>query len=177
MGAANASRPPRLLANSSAPIVSTQPQPNGAGNIGGHDMSEDAISNAEQTPPKVIGKPFQPGQVANPKGRPKGSRNKLGEAFIQDLYSDWQENGLATIETVRAERPHEYLKVVASILPKEVKIERMDDMSDDDITKRIRRLADELGVALGFVEGVGGPSGSAEETQGQNKALPIPTLQ
>ena len=27
-------------------------------------------------------------------GRPKGSRNKLGEAFIADLYAHWQENGV-----------------------------------------------------------------------------------
>lgn len=119
---------------------------------------------------------LRPFQAGNP-GRPKGTRNKLGEACIQDLYTDWQEHGLAAIETVRKERPHEYLKVVASILPKEVKIERMDDMSDDDITKRIRRLADELGVALGFVEGTGGTARSAEETPGSDQASPLPTLQ
>ncbi len=30
-------------------------------------------------------------------GRPKGSRNQLGEAFIADLYADWQANGAETI--------------------------------------------------------------------------------
>ncbi len=34
-------------------------------------------------------------------GRPKGSRNKLGEAFIDDLYQDWQANGAETIACVR----------------------------------------------------------------------------
>ena len=52
-----------------------------------------------------------------------------------------------------------------------------DDMTDDDITKRIRRLADELGVALGFVEGVGGTSGDTEEAPGPDKASPLQTLQ
>jgi hypothetical protein len=49
-------------------------------------------------------------------GRPKGSRNQLGEAFIADLYEDWLIHGAATIEKVRASRPPDYLKVVASIL-------------------------------------------------------------
>jgi hypothetical protein len=47
-------------------------------------------------------------------GPPKGSRNLLGEAFIDDLYADWQKHGVATIEKVRAARPADYLKVVAS---------------------------------------------------------------
>ena len=78
----------------------------------------------------------QPGQVLNPKGRPKGSRNKLGESFLTDLQADWEQNGIAVIATVRQERPHEYLKVVASILPKElnVRVDPLDEMDDDELT-------------------------------------------
>ena len=77
---------------------------------------------------------FQPGNKLG-KGRPKGSRNKLGEDFIQALQANFNEHGPETIETVRQERPHEYLKVVASILPKELNIkkEALDEMSDDDL--------------------------------------------
>ncbi len=78
----------------------------------------------------------QPGQVLNPKGRPKGSRNKLGESFLTDLQADWEQNGIAVIATVRQERPHEYLKVVASILPKElnVRVDPLDEMDDDELS-------------------------------------------
>lgn len=77
---------------------------------------------------------FQPGNKLG-KGRPKGSRNKLGEDFIQALQASFEEHGAATIETVRTERPHEYLKVVASILPKElnVRTDALDEMSDNDL--------------------------------------------
>jgi hypothetical protein len=55
-------------------------------------------------------------------GRPKGSRNKLGEDFLKALSEDFGDHGVAAIQTVREERPHEYLKVVASLLPKHVEI-------------------------------------------------------
>jgi hypothetical protein len=58
-------------------------------------------------------------------GRPKGSRNKLCEAFIDNLYQDWQANGAETIARVREERPQDYLKIVASILAKDVNLRCM----------------------------------------------------
>lgn len=75
-------------------------------------------------------------------GRSKGSRNKLGEAFIADMFADWEQHGAATIEAVRTEKPDQYLKVVASILPKDlnVNINNMDDLTDDEILERIRSL-------------------------------------
>ena len=40
---------------------------------------------------------FKPGN----KGRPKGARNKLGEAFLNDFLEDWEENGAEAIQTMR----------------------------------------------------------------------------
>ncbi|UFS83198.1 hypothetical protein LPB79_13170 [Rhizobium sp. T136] len=75
-------------------------------------------------------------------GRPKGARNKLGEQFIIDLYADWQKHGVDTLARVRNEKPDQYLKVVASILPKDlnVNINQMDDLTDDQLIQRIRSL-------------------------------------
>jgi hypothetical protein len=49
-------------------------------------------------------------------GRPKGARNKLAEAFINDLYQDWKEHGIQVIQEVRETRPSDYLKICAILV-------------------------------------------------------------
>jgi hypothetical protein len=84
---------------------------------------------------------FLPGNSGGP-GKPKGSRNKLGEEFIQKLYADFQEHGEAAIVQVRTERPDAYLKVIAGILPKELKITNESDLTDEQLIQRIQQLDD-----------------------------------
>jgi|18_taG_2_1085343.scaffolds.fasta_scaffold02822_3 hypothetical protein len=110
---------------------------------------------------------FQPGNNGGP-GRPKGSRNKLGEAFLADFLSDWEEHGVTAIQTMRADRPHEYVKVAASILPKElnVKVSEFDELTDDQLDKRITALADALRLEIGASKADGG----------KTKALPRKSL-
>lgn len=114
----------------------------------------DANNTAEK--PR-IGKPFEPGNSANPAGRPKGARNKLGEQFLSDMYADWQINGTAVIASVRQEKPDVYLKVVASILPKElnIKVSELDDLSDADLDRRIAAIAKTI-VEAGNGDPLGG---------------------
>ncbi len=75
-------------------------------------------------------------------GRPKGARNKLGEEFLTALQEDFTAHGKGVIEKVRAERPHEYLKIVASLMPKELNLrtDPLEDMSDDEIEEGIEML-------------------------------------
>jgi Family of unknown function (DUF5681) len=90
-------------------------------------------------------KPFAPGQSGNPAGRPKGSRNKLGEDFIAALHADFQEHGPATIKRAREQDPVAYIKIIAGLLPKEVKVDDVRDLTDEQLDARIQHLAAELG--------------------------------
>ena len=62
---------------------------------------------------------FQPGQSGNPAGRPRGARAKLGEAFLTAVLADWEAKGSAALAELREQKPADYVKLVASILPRE----------------------------------------------------------
>jgi hypothetical protein len=84
---------------------------------------------------------FIPGNSGLP-GRPKGSRPKLGEAMIEDLYHHWLEHGAQAIQTVFETRPADYLKIVAMIVSKCGDLSSADDLQDAAIEQFIeeRRL-------------------------------------
>jgi hypothetical protein len=85
-------------------------------------------------------KPFLPGQSGNPAGRKTGSRVKLSEAFLAALCEDFAEHGRETIERVRCEKPDAYLKVIASLLPKQidVAVDPFDGMTDENLVALIK---------------------------------------
>lgn len=85
---------------------------------------------------------IKPGEVRNPKGRPKGSRNKLNEDFIVALCAHFAEHGLDAIARVHAERPDVYLKVVASLQPKEFEVRdrTLEEMSDNEVFEALQSI-------------------------------------
>lgn len=90
---------------------------------------------------------FVSGNIGGP-GRPRGSRNKLGEAFIADLYADWLKAGPEAIKAARAHNPAAYLRVVASILPKQLEIKdgTFDGLTDEQLASLIVAARDALGI-------------------------------
>jgi hypothetical protein len=81
-------------------------------------MAEDDIRAPIRVPPERDQKTgrFVTGNVGG--GRYKGSRNKLSEAMIDDLYRHWLEHGIQAINRVFEERPADYLKIVAMLVSK-----------------------------------------------------------
>lgn len=106
-------------------------------------------------------------------GRPKGARNKLGEAFIQALHDDFNEHGIETIAKVRETQPAQYVKVIASLLPSEHRLtinDQFSEMSDDELAQRVRALTETLAPFLGDragepVEGAGSAKGKAKPSR------------
>lgn len=121
-------------------------------------MSDDA-ENTGQIGRDEKGR-FGPG---NP-GKPKGSRHALGEAFVKALHDDFEKHGVETIAKVREDKPDAYVKVVASLLPKEFKIETVSELTDEQLDARIRQLASIIEI------GVAGASGGSQAAQGSATA-------
>src|SRR6516165_4273692 len=95
---------------------------------------------------KIIGPPFTPANAPR-QGRMKGSRNKLGADFLYALQREFKQHGEEAIRIVRVKKPVEILKVIASVLPKDLDIldSRLKEAPHDELDAFIetarRRLA------------------------------------
>ncbi len=116
--------------------------------------------------------PFKPGQSGNPAGRPKGSRNKLTEDFLGDVLEAWKTSGKTAIAEMIADKPGDFVKMVAGLIPKDVNLNINDtsDMTDDELAQRVRELAAQLAPFLpsgiGDAEAGTGHKASAAITTG-----------
>ena len=121
--------------------------------------SADAAASGDRAKPLEPYK-FKPGQSGNPQGRPVGSRVKLGEAFLEDMLDAWQRQGKDAITRVINTRPQDFLKVVAAILPKEVKldVDAFEGVSDDELVRLIAALRSQILDADESAALVAGPS-------------------
>ncbi|MBP1882416.1 hypothetical protein [Sinorhizobium mexicanum] len=72
----------------------------------------------------------------------KGSRTRLGGAFLEAVQADFEAHGVDVIARLREEKPESYLKLLASILPKDLSANAnaLDDLTDEELVRRIRML-------------------------------------
>jgi hypothetical protein len=108
---------------------------------------------ADITVTKQRGRPFTAGTSGNPDGRPKGARNKLTETFLDIVAKDLAENGAEVIERVRREDPVMYLRIVGSLIPRELIAKREQEpdfdyaqLTDDEIVELIEAERRRSGV-------------------------------
>jgi Family of unknown function (DUF5681) len=83
------------------------------------EPTQPALTVEKQRPAHL----FQPGQSGNPRGRPRGARSRFSERFLGEFARDFAEHGPEVIARVRAETPHYYLRIAASLIPTEMQLE------------------------------------------------------
>jgi hypothetical protein len=73
----------------------------------------------------------------------------MSAAFLKALADDFETNGAAAIEKVRTEDPSTYIRVLASLQPKEIELHRpLDDMTDERLVEVIQFVEDALKARL-----------------------------
>jgi hypothetical protein len=88
-------------------------------------------------------------------GRPPGARNKLTEIALQALGDDFAEHGKAAIEKVRREKTHVYLQIIASLMPRQLSVEKLSpfgELSDQEMDQLEQLLAAMRARTVGELE-------------------------
>src|SRR5206468_82633 len=55
-------------------------------------------------------------------GRKPGARNKLGEQFLEDLRTVWQEAGIDALRRCAREDATGFCRIIAGVLPKDIDV-------------------------------------------------------
>ncbi len=77
---------------------------------------------------------FQPGNPGSP-GRPKGARSRLQGSFFEDLLTVYAEGGIEALRIAMKEKPVEFVRVIAGLMPKELDIQQgpFDGLTDEQL--------------------------------------------
>ena len=96
---------------------------------------------------------FQPGNTVGRNGRPRGAKSRLASRVLGDLLEIWDEpvtegkpltRGKAALRIMSRERPSEFAKLYASIMPREFWVDNLTDLSDDEVDRMIETLRDRI---------------------------------
>ncbi|MGX5843089.1 hypothetical protein ACWGTI_20420 [Mesorhizobium sp. ArgA1] len=114
---------------------------------------------AERTKPRT-------GNDRKPRAGAKRTKKTLGDDFLDAVRADFRAHGAGVIAAVRADKPDQYLKIVQSVLPKDLardihaSTDSLESLSDDEIRRRIRGLEAVLGPFGGQPDGAPGGGGA-----------------
>ncbi len=126
-------------------------------------------------PSKARGKRTKRAPPARPRpaARAVGPPGDLGEAMLADFLADWLENGATAIGAMRGEKPSDYVRVAAALVPKAAprKPDPLEDMTDAELDRAIQETAARIGLDIGEAavdaapgrEGAAGGEGTAAD--------------
>ncbi len=111
-------------------------------------MNDQSATPEAEAPDDAAGTP-----AARREGAP------LGGSFLGAVAADFARHGVNVIARIREEKPEACLKLVASVLPKDLSAAtgRVDDLSDEQIIDRIRALNAAIRPLLSVRKRAGGP--------------------
>jgi hypothetical protein len=97
---------------------------------------------------------LNPGNTIGKTGRPRGARNRLANKVFEDVLEFWNEpsakdptmtKSKAALLTMWRERPHEFVKFVSSVMPREFLFENVvSELGDDELDRMIEMLRERL---------------------------------
>lgn len=122
---------------------------------------------------------FQRGDGGNKGGgRRQGARNRISTALLTAFAEDFEKFGEETVRITRVEKPVEYLRIAASLLPKEFEIthsQQLHELSDEELEQFIERLKLELHRSTVIDVTVGAEPAPYREQVGLLQSLPSTT--
>jgi hypothetical protein len=105
---------------------------------------EQIFEHVENKPPDMEGTmTFKPGVSGNPHGNRHRTRHLLNQEFMQALLLNFRHEGKRAIEKVARNQPGVYLKILALLVPRELKVEQSQGvkaMSDEQLEQAIEAL-------------------------------------
>jgi len=90
--------------------------------------------------------PWKPGESGNPLGKRAGTRDKVTAAFLTKLDTAWRKYGTEAMEKTARERPADFCKLVASLLPRDQNLRVASD-SDNIFLEALKGLSQDTKLA------------------------------
>jgi hypothetical protein len=86
----------------------------------------------------------------SPAPAPAPALGKPGDTFIDHFLADWQVHGPTTIQSLRTEKPADYVRIALSLFTKqpEQEADPLRDLSDAELAERIEGIAARIGVDI-----------------------------
>lgn len=123
-------------------------------------------NNGQETGQRAdIATRFAPGNSFG-RGRPKGSRNQIGEDFLKDAIAAWAEHGKDALQKMATKAPEKFCVMVAGLLPKEIEVkDQLSDLTDEQLDALYEFLDGEVRSE--------GPGGEAPRQKKSAKPAPV----
>jgi hypothetical protein len=118
--------------------------------------------------PHAQAAPLSQEDEGNPHGNRHRTRHLLNQEFMQALLLNFRHEGKKAIEKVARNQPAAYLKILALLVPRELKVEQnqvVKGMTDEEIEEAIEAIQTMLAARAGE---------AAKVIEGKPAALPAP---